>query len=144
MSENGKPPQAPRLSPYLTVRSAEAALDFYEKAFGFTRREVMKGEDGRVQHAEMMFHESLIMFAPEGAFGNTCKAPASSGSEPPIGLYVYCADVDALFARAKAAGAKVFKEPADMFWGDRMCAFEDPDGYRWSFATHKGAPAGHK
>jgi uncharacterized glyoxalase superfamily protein PhnB len=138
MSENGKPPQAPRLSPYLTVHSAEAALDFYGKAFGFSKREVMNGPDGRVQHAEMTFHESLIMFAPEGAFGGTCKSPRTSGAEPPIGLYLYCADVDALFAQARAAGATVVKEPADMFWGDRMCCVADPDGYRWSFATHKG------
>src|SRR5262249_11789542 len=112
MSEHGKPPNAPRLSPYLVVRNAEASLDFYARAFGCGKGDTVPGEDGRIAHAEMRFHESLIMFAPEGVFGNTSKAPATSGAEPPIGLYLYCDDVDALCARAKAAGATVFKEPA--------------------------------
>ena len=56
----------------------------------------------------------------------------------PVGLYVYCDDVDALFARATAAGAQAKVPPQDTFWGDRMCQLVDPDGHTWNFATHVG------
>jgi len=144
MSErNGCAPNMPRLSPYLIVRDAGKALDFYEKAFGFVKREVFTGPDGGVKHAEMTFGEAVIMFAPEAACGAEMKAraPATSGVDSPIGLYLYCADVDALYARATAAGARGLRPPTDMFWGDRSCHLVDPDGYAWSFGTHKGQPA---
>ncbi len=55
--------------------------------------------------------------------------------EAPQTFYVYCGDVDALYAQALAAGAISVMPPADQFWGDRYCMVEDPDGYRWGFAT---------
>jgi uncharacterized glyoxalase superfamily protein PhnB len=51
-------------------------------------------------------------------------------------MYVYCDDVDALFNRAVAAGAKAIRPPADMFYGDRVCTVEDPNHYLWTFATN--------
>lgn len=135
-----KPPHAPRLSPYLTVRDPDAALAFYQKAFGFSVNEttLMKGPDGQILHGEMNFHDATIMLAPEGAWGGTCQAPASSGTEVPIGLYLYCDDPDAIHTRAVAAGATSACEPQDMFWGDRMCSLVDLDGYKWSFARNVG------
>ena len=124
------------LSPYLTVRDAAIALECYEKAFGFARRNTMQGPDGTIQHAEMAYQDITIMFSPEGTYGGTCKAPATSHVEVPISLYVYCADVDAITQQARQAGARVLSEPADMLWGDRMARLQDPDGYVWSFATH--------
>ncbi len=127
------------LTPYLTVSNAEASLAFYEKAFGFTPENTMPGPDGKIVHAGMNYQgAAIIMFAPEGAWGGTCKTPAHSQTEPSISLYVYCENVDALAARAKEAGAEVLSEPEDMFWGDRMASLRDPDGYVWSFATKVG------
>jgi uncharacterized glyoxalase superfamily protein PhnB len=138
--ETWRPPNFPRLSPYLVVRDAEKALDFYARAFGFTRREAMTGPDGRISHAEMTLGESVIMFAPESP-ANPGKAPVTLGVQPPIGLCIYCPDVDALFAQATAAGAKALKEPQDAHWGDRMCYLSDPDGHSWCFLTYRGQPA---
>jgi PhnB protein len=132
----GRPAEMPWLSPYLTVKDPAAALDFYQRAFGFEKRNVMHGTDGRISHAEVAWHEAFIMFGPEGAYGSTTKAPASSGVASPVALYVYCDDVDALYNRATAAGAKTLFPPQDMFWGDRLCKLTDPDGHVWNFATN--------
>lgn len=135
-----KPPHAARLTPYLSVRDPEASIKFYEKAFGFKAapQTTMRGPDGKIMHAEMRFHEAVIMFAPEGAWGGKCRSPATSGTAAPISLYLYCDDVDAFFKKATAAGATTVSPLQDMFWGDRMCALADPDGYQWSFATNVG------
>jgi len=133
-----RPPHTPWLSPYLAVKDAEAALDFYRRAFGFETRNTMPGPDGKIGHVEMTWQEALIMFGPECAAGGQCKAPATLGVQSPVSLYVYCDDVDALFARAQAAGARGELPPQDMFWGDRMCKLIDPDGHTWHFATYTG------
>jgi PhnB protein len=127
------------LTPYLTVSNPELSLTFYEKAFGFGRGDTIPGPDGRIMYAEMTWQKkTIVMFAPEGAGGSTHQTPRHSGVESPIGLYVYCADVDALVVRARQAHALVLSEPEDMFWGDRMARLQDPDGYIWSFATKVG------
>jgi uncharacterized glyoxalase superfamily protein PhnB len=139
MSRDPRPPKAPWLTPYLTVRDAGAALDFYQRAFGFEPGEVASDEHGKVMHCEMRYRDQLVvMFAPEGAFGGSSQAPRSLGVIAPQVFYVYCDDVDAIYQRARAAGAIGEVEPADQFWGDRMGSVVDPDGYRWAFACHLG------
>jgi uncharacterized glyoxalase superfamily protein PhnB len=91
-------------------------------------------------HAEMTWHDQVIMFGPE-CDKNQSKAPATTGVRPPVALYLYCDDVDAQYARAVAGGAKGEMPPQDMFWGDRICLLTDPDGYIWNFATHTGRTA---
>jgi uncharacterized glyoxalase superfamily protein PhnB len=130
------PPGTPWLSPYLTVRDAAAATAFYAKAFGFETKMAMPGPDGKQGHTEMTYKDALLMFGPEQAAGSPCKAPVTSGTPPAVSLYVYCDDVDALYQRAVAAGARVEIPPQDMFWGDRMCKLVDPDGHIWTFATN--------
>jgi uncharacterized glyoxalase superfamily protein PhnB len=124
------------LNPYLTVKDPTASLDFFKRAFGFEEKMVMKTPDGQIVHAEVTYHDIVIMFGPEGAPGNACRSPNSSGVLPPIGLYLYCDDVDAAYARATKAGAKGDHAPQDMFYGDRVCKLTDPDGFIWSFATN--------
>ena len=124
--------------PALTVKDADAALDFYQRAFGFEKKMAMPGPDGRTVHGEMTYRGIVIMLSPEGAFGSPIKAPATTGHAPASSLYIYCEDVDALYQRATAAGAKGVFPPQDMFWGDRMCHMTDPDGHVWSFATNVG------
>jgi uncharacterized glyoxalase superfamily protein PhnB len=133
-----RPPGSPWLSPYLVVKDADAALDFYQRAFGFEKRLAMPGPDGRTKHAEMTWQDALIMFGPEGTGPDGCptRTPVTSGVASPMGLYLYCNDVDALFKRATAAGAKGDAPPQDMFWGDRICKLTDLDGYSWCFATN--------
>jgi PhnB protein len=110
-------------------------MDFYALAFGFEKRLSMPGPDGRTGHAEMSIRDAIIMFGPPRS-PELPSSPAQSGQRCPVGLYVYCDDVDALFARATSVGAKPIENPQDMFWGDRMCKIQDPDGYEWSFATN--------
>jgi uncharacterized glyoxalase superfamily protein PhnB len=134
-----RPARQPDMSwivPSLTVKDADASLDFYQRAFGFEKKMAMPGPDGRTAHAEMTYQGIVIMMSPEGAFGNPCKAPVTTGTIAPMALYVYCEDVDALYRRATAAGAKGDQPPQDMFWGDRMCMVTDPNGFRWAFATN--------
>ncbi len=139
MARPCKPEGANWLTPYLTVSDGERALRFYEKAFGFAPGEVMRTPDGNIGHAEMRYQgNTIIMFAPEGAWGSEAKTPAHMGAKLPSNLYLYCENVDALTSRAKAAGAQVTQEPQDMFWGDRTASFTDPDGYDWMFATNVG------
>ena len=95
----------------------------------------MPGPDGKSMHVEVSWRDGVIMFGPESS-QNECQSPTTLGVRPPGGLYIYVDDVDVLFKRATAAGAKVDKAPADMFWGDRMCTLIDPDGHIWSFGTN--------
>jgi PhnB protein len=130
------PPGMSWITPGLTVKNAETAIDWYGKTFGFEKKFAMPGPDGKIVHAQLIYQGHSIMLTPEGAFGCPSQSPVSSGAKPAVGLYVYCADVDALYARAKAAGAKIDCEPMDQFWGDRICSLTDPDGHSWCFATN--------
>ena len=132
-----KPAEYPWIMTFLTVKDADAALAFYQKAFGFEKKMSMPGPDGKTAHAEVKWRDGVIMFSPESP-PNPCKSPRTLGIRPPVGIYVYCDDVDALYRRAIAAGAKSDKPPETMFWGDRMCTLIDPDGHIWSFATNVG------
>lgn len=139
MSKRPPRPQGyPWLIPYFVVKDADAALEFYQKAFGFEKRMAMPGPDGKTGHAELMFHDSMIMLGPASAHTSEWqhKPPSMTKVVSPITLYVYCDDVDAMHARAIAAGAKSIKPPQDQFYGDRNCVLEDPDGYWWNFATN--------
>jgi PhnB protein len=130
-----KPADMPWVATFLTVKDADASLAFYQKAFGFEKKMSMPGPDGKTAHAEVRWRDGVIMFGTEGP-QNKCKAPSTLGIRPPVGMYVYCEDVDALYKRATAAGAKSEMPPQDMFWGDRMCTVLDPDGHIWSFAAN--------
>jgi PhnB protein len=130
-----KPAGYPWVMPYLVVKDADKALAFYQKAFGFEKKMSMPGPDGKTMHCEIVYRDYVIMFGPENPT-NPCKSPLTTGTQSPVGIYVYVDDVDAFFKRAKAAGAKVESEPKDQFYGDRNCALLDPDGYRWSFGTN--------
>ena len=129
-----KQPGMPWVSSYLTTPDGAKALDFYQRAFGFEKKNVMAGPDGTIMHAEVAWKDGIVMFGPSNKVET--KTPAQSGVMPPFGIFVYVDDVDALHARATAAGAKVVFPLADQFWGDRTVTLSDPDGYCWTFATN--------
>ncbi len=128
----------PGMIPYITVADASRSISFYKEAFGFELGDKPMEQDGKILHAEMTFLDTRIMFCPEGAFGVESKTPNNSSQKCPMGLYVYCKDVKDHYEKAIAAGATSISAPEDMFWGDRMCRIEDPDGYIWSFAQNVG------
>jgi PhnB protein len=123
------------LTPYMTVRDATRAIEFYKQAFGAKEKGVMKGPDGKIMHAELIIGDSIFMLADEfPEFGS--MSPLSTGSSG-MGLHIYVEDVDSAFDRAIGAGATIDMPVADMFWGDRYGKLADPFGHKWSIATHK-------
>ncbi|MFB3924275.1 MAG: VOC family protein [Terriglobia bacterium] len=122
------------VTPYLIVRGAAAALDFYKQAFGAAELLRMPGPGGRIGHAEIKVGDSVVMLADEhpelGA-----RSPESIGGTP-VSILLYVADVDSIFARAVAAGAKVERPVENKFYGDRIGGIIDPFGHKWYLATH--------
>ena len=138
MSKPGKPiPDGYRtVTPYLTVKSAGEAIDFYKRAFGAEEVVRMVGPDGKsVMHAEIKIGNSMLMLAEEWPQGD-CKSPKSLGGTS-VNMFLYVQDVDSAFQKAVSAGAKASMPPTDMFWGDRYCKLVDPYGHSWGIATHK-------
>ncbi|WP_309139517.1 VOC family protein [Siccirubricoccus sp. G192] len=119
---------------YLIVEGAAAALDFYARAFG--AREVMRlpAPGGRIGHAEIEIGDSRVMLADECPEMDA-RAPAAYGGSP-VTLHLYVRDVDAVVARAVAAGAEVRRPVQDQFYGDRSGTLRDPFGHVWHLATH--------
>ena len=122
------------LTPHLVCAGAVAAIAFYKKAFNATGGGFLPGPDGKVMHAHIQIGDSALMLMDEfpemGGFG-----PKSLKGSP-VTIHLYVENVDAVFAQAVAAGAKVTMPVTDMFWGDRYGQLEDPFGHKWSVATH--------
>ena len=123
-------------TPYLVIRGAANAIDFYKRAFGATERGRMPGPGGLLMHAEITIGNSIVMICDEMPQMQRWLSPDSlNGTTAAVHLYVD--DVDAVFARAISAGAKPSLPPMDMFWGDRFGKLTDPFGHEWTVATHK-------
>ena len=128
------PPGYTGITPYLVVKDAVRALDFYQKALG--GKEVLRLDypDGRIAHAEVRIGEGHVMLAEEmDSYGQ--KSPSTLGGTS-VSLLIYVPDVDAVYARAVAAGATATRPVADQFYGDRSGTITDPFGHVWSIATH--------
>jgi PhnB protein len=123
------------VTPYLSVRGAAKAIDFYRKAFGASEVMRMPGPDGKLGHAEIAIGGDRVMLSdeyPDMQF----MGPETRGGTT-VHLHVYVKDVDAVIAHAVTAGAKLVQEIEDKFYGDRSGSLQDPFGHVWHFATHK-------
>lgn len=120
------------VTPSLTFSDANKAIEFYKKALGATDRERFLGPDGKIMHAEIQIGTSIIMLCDE-IMG---QRSAQSFGGSPVSFYIYVEDCDTAFKKAISAGGKEIVPVTEMFWGDRMGAFEDPFGYKWNIATH--------
>ncbi len=122
----------------LTVTDVKAAMAFYQKAFGFTKRGIMNGPDGKAIHAELTLRGTTLMLGPEmpqmGA-----RAAKTIGASP-ASLYLLTENVDKVVAKALKLGATSKGPVKDMFWGDRSGTIVDPEGYMWMVATHIAQP----
>ena len=124
----------PRVSPYLTVDGAAAAIDFYTSVLGASERFRIDAPEGRIGHAELQVGDSVIMVSD--AFPDMgIRSPTDIGGTP-VTLGVYVNDVDAVFQAALERGATAVRPVADQFHGDRSGQFIDPFGHRWSVSTH--------
>jgi PhnB protein len=124
----------PRVTPYLCVAGAGAAIEFYTEVFGATERYRLPGPDDTIPHAELELGDSLIMLSDEAPDLGVLSPKTVGGT--PVTMSVYVEDVDAVFERALNAGAKSLRPVEDQFYGDRSGQFEDPFGHRWNVATH--------
>ena len=123
-------------TPYLSVKNAGEAIDFYKRAFGAEEIVRMPGPDGKsVMHAEIKIGNSMLMIADEFPQAEV-KSPKTLGGTS-VNIFLYVQDADATFQKAVNAGAKVTMPPTDMFWGDRYGKIVDPYGHSWGIATHK-------
>ena len=123
------------VTPYLTVRGAANAIEFYKRAFGAKELMRLPAPGGALGHAEIRIGGSVVMLSDEFP-GAATKPPAALGGTTGY-VFLYVPDVDRTFAQAVAAGARVVTPLADMFWGDRFGTLLDPFGHAWSLATHK-------
>lgn len=126
--------EAPRIYPTFRYRDAPAMIDWLARAFGFSEHaRYMDGD--KVAHAQMSLGASMIMIGSTRGddYGKIVDEPGSQGGKS---IYVAVEDPDALFARAKAAGAKILEEPVDRSYGSREFMCIDPEGNVWSFGTY--------
>jgi PhnB protein len=121
-------------TPYLIVNGGAAAIEFYKRAFGATEMFRMDDPHGRVGHAEIRIGDSVIMLADEHP-DMGYRSPRSIGGSA-VSILLYVDDVDKVFERAVAAGAKSQRPVANQFYGDRSGTLEDPFGHVWTIATH--------
>lgn len=145
------PPGWPRISSSLYYNDAETAIDWLCNAFGFMVRITIPAQDGSIAHSELEFGEGLIMVGQAGkdarsdqggdgesAWRRWQASPADCGQRNTQSLCLYVDDLDAHYARARAAGAIIFREPAttdygEKYWTDRGYGAKDPEGHMWWF-----------
>ena len=134
----GKAIEPPRIYPTFRYRDAAKMIDWLEKAFGFAvHARYMDGD--YVAHAQMIFSSSMIMLGSvrDDQYGAMVGGPGQNGGKS---VYVAVDDTDAVYARAKAAGAKILEEPTDCDYGSRDFICADPEGNVWSFGTYWPKP----
>jgi uncharacterized glyoxalase superfamily protein PhnB len=126
------------IMPSLRYRDAAAAIDWLCRAFGFQRHLVVPGENGKIAHAQLSFGSGMVMLGSghEGAYDKLLRHPAEIGQRVTQAPYVIVADPDAHYRQAKAAGAEMVMEIADMDYGGRAYSCRDLEGHVWNFGSY--------
>lgn len=128
------PPGYHSIVPYLTVKNAVRAIEFYVQAFGAQERGRITMQGGSIGHAELLIGDAVIMLAEEmPAWGNV--GPETLGGSA-VGISVYVEEVDVVVEQALKAGAVLKRPLTDQFYGDRSATLIDPFGHIWTVATH--------
>lgn len=122
------------VTPYLFVRNAAAAIDFYKHVLGAVELVRMRGPDGRIMHAELKIGDSIVMLADENPPMGVMSPQTVGGFS--VGMHVYVENADAVLQKAVDAGAKILRPIKNQFYGDRSGTVLDPFGHMWSIATH--------
>jgi PhnB protein len=122
------------VTPYLYIKGAARAIDYYKNVFGAKERVRFPGPNGLVMHAELQIGDSIIMLADEN-LQIGAKSPETLGGVS-SSLHVYFENVDAIAEKATSAGGKLVRPVKDQFYGDRSGTIMDPFGHMWSIATH--------
>lgn len=133
--KKANPDDTPAVMPYLGVRDAAAAIEFYKRAFGAVERGRLTAPDGSIAHAEVEIGGARVSLADENPDWGNAALPMLGGTT--VRLHLYVDDVDTVFACALEAGAKERFPVNDQFYGDRSGRLEDPFGHQWIVATRK-------
>jgi uncharacterized glyoxalase superfamily protein PhnB len=130
--------------PALRYRNAAAAIDWLCRAFGFERHLVVPGEGGTITHAQLRFGNGMIMLGSvaDTEFGRLMRQPDEVGGCETQSAYLIVADADAVYARAKAAGAEILLDIKDEDYGGRGFSCRDLEGHIWNFGTYDPWAAG--
>jgi len=122
------------VTPYLIIKGAAEAIEYYKKSFGATELFRMPAPDGKIGHAEIKIGDSPIMLADEHPnLGHV--GPQTLGGTS-VGIMIYVDDVDTMFKKAISGGGQEIKPLQDQFYGDRSGTLKDPFGHMWTVATH--------
>jgi len=121
-------------TPYLILKDAAAAIEFYKRAFGAVELERIPAPGGRIGHAEIKIGDSPCMMTDENPDFPDYKSPVSRGGST-THIYLYVEDADKIFNQAIAAGATQISPLEDQFYGDRVGGLRDPFGHVWYVAT---------
>jgi uncharacterized glyoxalase superfamily protein PhnB len=121
----------PNIFPALHYRDPDTALDWLKRAFGCEEKAVYRGEDGRIHHAELRLGDGIVMFG-----GTPADGDRPDRGMPPVTIYVTIEQPDEHYAHARAEGAGIVRELADMPYGSREYSARDPEGNLWSFGTY--------
>jgi PhnB protein len=122
------------ITPYLFVRSAASAIDFYKNIFGATEIMRMTGSNGKIMHAELRIGDSIVMLADENPQTGVMSPQTIGGFS--VGMHLYVENVDQVIQKAVESGAKLLRPIKNQFYGDRSGTVLDPFGHMWSVATH--------
>ena len=122
-------------TPYLIIKDAARAIEFYKTAFGAIELDRMEDASGKIRHAQIKIGDSPFMITDESPDFPEYLGPESRGGTP-VHIYLYVEDVDRVFDQAIAAGAKELMPVQDKFYGDRSGGITDPFGHIWYIATH--------
>lgn len=123
------------VTPYLSIKGAADAIEYYKKAFGAVELFRMAAPDGKVGHAEIKIGDSPIMLADEYPDMEFVSPKTLGGT--PVGIMIYVEDVDKIYKQSIDAGGTEVKPLQDQFYGDRSGTLKDPFGHVWTVATHK-------
>jgi uncharacterized glyoxalase superfamily protein PhnB len=124
--------------PTLRYRDVAAAIDWLCNAFGFEKHQVVCGDDGAVQYAELVFGNGMIMLGPveDAGLDKYMAQPADTGGAETQICYLFVADATAHCARAKAAGAEIVLDIEDADSNGRGYSCRDLEGHIWNLGTY--------
>jgi uncharacterized glyoxalase superfamily protein PhnB len=124
--------------PALRYRDAPAAIEWLCNILGFTRHAVFPGENGTINHAELILGNGMIMLGSQkdDEYGHGFATPAEAGGKETRSAYVVVPDADAVYSRAQAAQAVIVRPIEDTHYGSREFTLRDPEGHSWSIGTY--------
>ncbi len=127
-------PKTCEFVPYLSIKDAAPAIEFYSNVFGVEPHLQIAMPDGRVMHCEFRIGSGRFFVSEELPEHGGTPCPGTMGSTT-VAIHVYVDDCDAVVEAMSERGAEVLMAPEDMFWGERFARVRDPFGHEWGVTT---------